>query len=176
MNNEEIQKYIADERARGVRDEDIKKELLAKGWKDEDINGALSSTTAQQPNNIYVGWMFTGRLDKKQYLKITLAAFFFYIAFFVIAIFSMFAPGLIIITLAAFIAFIIFSVRYFGATARRLHDVGQCGWWALLLWIGPLNLIMVIYLCIKEGDRMTNSHGSISDPNVTFWQALSGSK
>jgi uncharacterized membrane protein YhaH (DUF805 family) len=176
MNNEEIQKYIAGERARGVRDEDIKKELLSKGWKEEDVNRALSSTTAIQPKNIYVGGMFTGRLDKKQYLKITLAAFFFYIAFFVIAIFSLFAPGLIIITLAAFIAFIIFSVRYFGATARRLHDGGQSGWWSLLLLIGPLNLIMVIYLCIKEGDKMTNSYGPIPDSSVTFWQALRGSK
>jgi hypothetical protein len=43
MNNEEIQKYIADERARGVRDEDIKKELLVKGWKEEDVNAGITA-------------------------------------------------------------------------------------------------------------------------------------
>lgn len=47
MNNEEIQKYIADERARGVRDEDIKKELLAKGWREEDVNSAIGTTQSQ---------------------------------------------------------------------------------------------------------------------------------
>jgi uncharacterized membrane protein YhaH (DUF805 family) len=176
MNNEEIMKYIADERARGVRDEDIKKELLAKGWKEEDVSGALSPIASIQPGNIYVGGMFTGRLDNRQYLKITLAAIVFYVAFVVFAIFSMFAPGLIIITLAAFIAFVIFSVRYFGATARRLHDLNHSGWWALLLIIGPLNLIMCTYLCIKEGDKMTNAHGPLPSTSMTFWQALRGSK
>lgn len=41
MNNEEIAKYIADERARGVADEQIKIELLIKGWKEGDVNTAL---------------------------------------------------------------------------------------------------------------------------------------
>ena len=41
MQNDEIAKYVADERARGVRDEDIRNELLAKGWKVEDVNFAI---------------------------------------------------------------------------------------------------------------------------------------
>jgi uncharacterized membrane protein YhaH (DUF805 family) len=183
MNNEEIMKYIADERARGVRDEDIKKELLAKGWKEEDVNGVLSSPTSVQPNNIYVGGMFTGRLDKSHYLKITLAGIFVYVAFVAICVFSLFAMGnamgIVIamgVALVAFIGLIVFGVRHLGATVRRLHDVGQSGWWALLLLIGPLNLIIVIYLCIKEGDKMTNTHGPIPDLSMTFWQALRGSK
>ena len=43
MQNEEIAKYVADERARGVREQDIKTELLAKGWKAEDVNAAMES-------------------------------------------------------------------------------------------------------------------------------------
>ncbi len=41
MNNEEIKKYVADERARGVRDEDIKKELITKGWKEGDVQSVM---------------------------------------------------------------------------------------------------------------------------------------
>ena len=39
--NDEIKKYIANERTRGVSDDAIKNELLAKGWKEEDVNAVM---------------------------------------------------------------------------------------------------------------------------------------
>lgn len=46
MQNEEIAKYVVDERARGVREEDIKAELLAKGWKEDDVNAAMATVAS----------------------------------------------------------------------------------------------------------------------------------
>lgn len=46
MQNEDINKYIIDERARGVSDDAIKKELLVKGWKEEEVNTAIGGESA----------------------------------------------------------------------------------------------------------------------------------
>ena len=43
--NQEIAKYVSLERARGVREEDIKTELLAKGWKEEDVQASMEAST-----------------------------------------------------------------------------------------------------------------------------------
>ncbi len=59
MQNDEIAKYVADERARGVREEDIKTELLAKGWKVEDVNFA----TREALGNASVSSIPSGQLS-----------------------------------------------------------------------------------------------------------------
>ena len=47
-----------------------------------------------------------------------------------------------------------------GATARRLHDIGKTGW-LNILWIicPPIGPIVLIVLCIKDGDAGSNAYG-----------------
>ena len=47
-----------------------------------------------------------------------------------------------------------------GATARRLHDIGKTGW-LNILWIicPPFGPIVLIVLCIKDGDPGANAYG-----------------
>lgn len=42
MSNEQINNYIASERARGVRDEDIRAELIKTGWSEADVASAIT--------------------------------------------------------------------------------------------------------------------------------------
>jgi len=44
-------------------------------------------------------------------------------------------------------------------TARRLHDTGKSGWWQLLSLI-PIGAIVVLILCIPEGDKGSNVYGA----------------
>ena len=47
-----------------------------------------------------------------------------------------------------------------GATARRLHDVGKTGWLNILWFIcPPIGPIIVLLMCIKEGDADSNKYG-----------------
>lgn len=45
MSNETLKDYVRDERAKGVTDEAIRAELLAKGWKEEVISEVLPNAT-----------------------------------------------------------------------------------------------------------------------------------
>ena len=53
MENEQLKSYVEGERARGVQDSDLKTELLAKGWKETDVDMALginvSVSQVQEP-------------------------------------------------------------------------------------------------------------------------------
>lgn len=47
-----------------------------------------------------------------------------------------------------------------GVTARRLHDRGKSGWLQLLALIPVIGGIIVLVLCIPEGDAGENKYGA----------------
>lgn len=47
-----------------------------------------------------------------------------------------------------------------GVTARRLHDRGKSGWLQLLELIPVLGILIVLILCIPEGDAAENKYGA----------------
>lgn len=59
---------------------------------------------------------------------------------------------LIIFTLAFFYLYITFMIR-------RLHDVNQTGWFALLIFIPLVNLILALYLLFAPGTQGENNYG-----------------
>lgn len=48
-----------------------------------------------------------------------------------------------------------------GITARRLHDTGKSGWMQLLALIPIVGIIIVLVLCIPEGDAQANKYGEV---------------
>jgi len=46
-----------------------------------------------------------------------------------------------------------------GVTARRLHDTGKSGWWQLLCVTG-IGALIVLIMCIPEGDAGENKYGA----------------
>ena len=47
-----------------------------------------------------------------------------------------------------------------GVTARRLHDLGKSGWMQLLGLIPVVGGLIVLILCIPEGDKESNAYGA----------------
>ncbi len=50
-----------------------------------------------------------------------------------------------------------------GIGARRLHDVGKTGWLLLLALIPGIGALIILFLCIPEGDPEANQYG---EPDV----------
>ena len=181
--NDTIQKYIVDERARGVADSAIIEALLAQGWKKEDVDGAFMAPQSTA-KNMFTGGMFVGRLGRAKYIPILIVGYvlppILVVAFilsswwysdYVYIIFISFI-SLALIFLIVLIALVL---RVLGATVRRLHDIGHSGWWTLLFLVSPLGFILSIFLCFKKGDTDGNTYGPVPNDNVSFWQALRGS-
>ena len=50
-----------------------------------------------------------------------------------------------------------------GITARRLHDTGKSGWFQLLALIPVIGGLIVLFLCIPEGNSEENQYGPASE-------------
>ena len=46
-----------------------------------------------------------------------------------------------------------------GCTARRFHDIGKSGWMQLLGLIPFVGGLIVLIMCIPEGDKEANAYG-----------------
>lgn len=188
MINPQIAKYITDERARGVTDPDIKKALLEKGWKVNDIENAFRAQAAIA----HAHGLFKGRLDKENFLKIVLIGLLLQLII-TGALGGNIAPGMsgygimgvgMIGIFVEGILSLIIGIYQLGAIARRLHDIGQTGWYALVLalissipYLGTvIGLGAIIYLSMTPGDLEGNSYGEVPEKNITLWQAIKGSK
>ena len=53
---------------------------------------------------------------------------------------------------------------------RRLHDIDKSGWWQTILLIPIVGLIVMVYWCVKAGDRGENRFGPdpLRDNNEGF--------
>lgn len=190
MINPQIAKYITEERARGVVDADIKKALIEKGWKEDDVENAFKAQMAIE----HALGLFKGRLDKGNFMKIVIVgvvlqflissvAFITMVPGMTLSYGGMFGFGLIGSFIMSVVSLIV-GIYELGATVRRLHDIGQTGWYALGLalvsfipgigWI--IGFGALIYLCITPGDLGNNAYGGVPNTNVTLWQAITGSK
>ncbi len=188
MINEQISGYVASERARGVTDDAIRAALLVQGWKEDDVASAMAVSIAIPSSATGTGeGMFKGRLGKKKYLHIVLAGILGFLLFVAVGLLLGFGfmdsvdsmnagAGVLAFMLLLGFSSLVYGIMQLGATVRRLHDIGHSGWWALLSFINLVNLVMLLYLCMKDGDDHSNAFGTQADADVTFWQALKGSK
>ncbi|MDQ1816413.1 DUF805 domain-containing protein [Massilia sp. CCM 9210] len=53
-------------------------------------------------------------------------------------------------------------------TLRRLRDLAQPGWWALILLLAPINLLLVGFLLVRPGDAGPNRYGPPPSENTTL--------
>jgi uncharacterized membrane protein YhaH (DUF805 family) len=44
-------------------------------------------------------------------------------------------------------------------TARRLHDIGQSGWWQLLNLVPLLGFVIILYFTIQDSQPADNQYG-----------------
>lgn len=71
------------------------------------------------------------------------------------------------ITLLAIILLHIFSLH-----VRRFHDLGISGWGALSFIVPLLNLIVFLFLFIKEGEQVSNKYGEVPVKGTKFFDAI----
>jgi uncharacterized membrane protein YhaH (DUF805 family) len=64
--------------------------------------------------------------------------------------------GMSLVVLVAVIALLVPVVAI---TVRRLHDTGRTGWWALLLPV-PLLAVVVYFFCLLPGSIGANKYGA----------------
>jgi hypothetical protein len=69
---------------------------------------------------------------------------------------------------------LLYFVFVFSLYIRRWHDLGQSGWYSLLMIIPFVSFVALIYLMFAKGDEGPNAYG---EPNVgkSFWASLFGS-
>jgi uncharacterized membrane protein YhaH (DUF805 family) len=103
--------------------------------------------------------LFAGRLDQMNY-------FWFFVASIVAG------TVLSMIPLVGAIVCLALGVVGLGATARRLHDIGQTGWYALAFVIPPIGILLALYLCWKHGSTTANIYGDAPDPKRDIFKAV----
>lgn len=91
---------------------------------------------------------FNGRANRPEF-------WWFYLFVFIVVIVTIWIPVVgIIIALALLLPSL-------SVTARRLHDMGQSGWWQLL-YLVPFGGIAVLVMCAQPGTNGPNMYGPIS--------------
>ncbi len=200
MNNT-ILEYIATERARGVRDEDIRGALLASGWKEEDIHAAFGggdiAVTPMAPqvpkvapglSGAYLKQIFSGRIGRWHYffahmtvsLLCAILAFTFLASGLLSIKFlddSFLYPAMFLFMFLFLLILLIASVFGLSLSVRRLHDLGHSGWWTLIGFIPWVSVVLAIYLLFFKGEQVPNHFGSVSTyarSRKGVWDALLG--
>lgn len=53
------------------------------------------------------------------------------------------------------------ALPYFAVTTRRLHDLGQSGWWALMLLVPVIGPAYVLQQVAQRGQASDNAYGPV---------------
>ncbi len=64
------------------------------------------------------------------------------------------------------------AVLVFSLHARRWHDLGKNGWWALIMIVPMVNFFVGIYLLFAKGNPEKNEFGEPMPANVSFLDAV----
>ncbi len=81
------------------------------------------------------------------------------------------APLLLAAIAGLGLAFFVWSI---GLMVRRLHDRDHAGWWALLILVPGVNLLLSIYLLVAPGTAVGNRFGAPNPPNGLLVQVFGG--
>tara|TARA_B100000524_G_scaffold45485_1_gene21646 strand:- start:367 stop:741 length:375 start_codon:yes stop_codon:yes gene_type:complete len=105
---------------------------------------------------------FNGRARRKEYWMFTLfysllvTACAFALALLVATGSQSLTLLVAIISIAAILAHVVPSIA---VTVRRLHDVGQSGWFLLLAFIPYIGNLIIFVFSVIEGNKGTNKYG-----------------
>ncbi len=185
--NEEIKKYINEERVRGVSDAAIRSELLSKGWKEEDVNACLPVIVSSGAPLAPTGKI--ARIGRLRYFLgplCTMGPLFALVAMWgvvgymqsqaaiggapssspLLHIIDSAIPLLMIPAVLLALAGLYLSIML---GIRRAHDVGLSGWFILLTFIPYIGFMFGLYLLFKKGDLNANKYGQPSPRDRKFF-------
>lgn len=105
---------------------------------------------------------FDGRSSRSEYWWYVL--FTFLLGFCINLVLMILGVGSNVIQVVQGIVSVALLLPGLGLCVRRLHDIGKCGWWVLLVLIPLVGAIILIVWYCKESDPMPNQYGPV--PNV----------
>lgn len=131
-----------------------------------DSSSELFSDT--QTNDIdakILGLGIRGRIGRLQYIDgLALYSIVFITAFFAL-LFYMVSPAFVFVSIALFYVYQLIACRL---VIVRLHDLNLSGWFALLMFIPGINVVMHIYLILMPGSEEANPYGDVPEGG-TYW-------
>jgi uncharacterized membrane protein YhaH (DUF805 family) len=74
----------------------------------------------------------------------------------------------IVFDLIIILAYLVCIAFMYTLYVYRLHDIGRNGWYALLIFVPIVNLLLFLYLLFKKGNPEINKYGS-SNLGQSFW-------
>lgn len=99
------------------------------------------------------GFNFSGRASRSEYLKFHIEAIVVFIISVLLLLYADADESLYVIT------FLIFTVPGLAISVRRLHDIGNNGWFVLLYFIPYIDFMFLLYLAFAPGDPEKNEYG-----------------
>lgn len=98
---------------------------------------------------------FSGRARRKEYWMFTL------VNFLILAVVNILATVLnlpILLTLGSIYSLAVF-IPSLAVCVRRLHDIGKCGWWVLIVLIPVIGAIWLIIMFCTDSMYGENQYG-----------------
>lgn len=103
-----------------------------------------------------MGLSFEGRMPRMRYF---FSGLLFYVGIAVLGIVLAVLPGMFLKGLLGIVGIAVLIVWSLRVTVLRLHDIGQSGWWVLVLMVPVINWIATIALLFYPGDEHENEYG-----------------
>jgi uncharacterized membrane protein YhaH (DUF805 family) len=199
MTNEQLVQYIAEERARGVIDESIRKELLNSGWREADVIEALSgsgSISTTPENNVgFFRRLPRGRIGRMRYflggltlgILAVIPFFILILAWGVLGysssigfaqseIMGMLSTLNFLIPILMFLSLILvfLPLLYMNLmlAVRRLHDLNMSGWFVLVSFIPFIGPLFGLYMLFWPGTSTSNNFGTPPSDSRKFFDDL----
>ena len=109
--------------------------------------------------------LFTGRVSRQQFLLgsllvLALMALVSIISALIVA-FTRAEAVILLVSILAAALMIAATLFLFGLAARRIHDIGKSGWYALLLLVSPFNIVVLLVLAVERGQEGDTGFGPL---------------
>lgn len=125
--------------------------------------------------------MFSGRMSRRQfvygYLYLFLITLVLMAPFAKLIFQSVTNPtavvlpsGLVLVAMVVLGAIV--QILGYGMMVRRLHDIGQTGWWILVSLIPYLSVVFVLVLTLWAGQKEENHYGPVPEPGNGWRRTL----
>jgi uncharacterized membrane protein YhaH (DUF805 family) len=117
----------------------------------------------------YLKKLYSGRINRKIY---ALGILFFLVIFGVFLALLLSIGNSSFAGIAIAILYIAFFIHFFSLHVRRFHDLGNSGWNVLIFLIPLVNIVLLIYLLVMNGNDGPNYYGENPSKEIKFFDAI----
>lgn len=138
--------------ANRVAPEQLRAHLIKEGWDPEAVDGAFQEVYQQDPAAV-------GASDDKPLFPDRIPRLTFAAALAVTAALQALA-GRFLEGFLATVPIVLLGLGLMAVSVPRIHDLGRTGWWALMIFVPPFNLALLLGLVARPGEDGDNDFGA----------------